>query len=137
MRRARDLGVEESVRWPSIDHYVTDAELDALFAASALFVHPALLEGFGMLPLEAMARGVPVACSNAGSLPEVAGDAAAYFHPLDVEEMGSVIARLLDDPALREDLAGRGREQVKKFSWDRTAGEYARLYEAAHLQYVG
>ncbi len=78
--RARALGIESDVRFPA---WISPAELEGLWAIADAFVFPSLYEGFGLPVLEAMARGVPVACSNASSLPEVAGDAALLFDPRD------------------------------------------------------
>jgi alpha-1,3-rhamnosyl/mannosyltransferase len=71
--------------------------------------------------LEAMARGVPVACSNASSLPEVAGDAALLFDPHDEAAIAGALRRLLDDAALCEQLRASGLARVREFTWDRTA----------------
>ena len=76
--RARSLGIAEDVRWPG---WLDGAELEGLWRLSAGFVFPSLYEGFGLPVLEAMARGVAVACSTGSSLPEVAGDAALLFDP--------------------------------------------------------
>jgi alpha-1,3-rhamnosyl/mannosyltransferase len=82
-----------------------------------------------------MARGVPVACSNASSLPEVAGDAALLFDPLDESAISGALERLLKDAALREDLRARGLERVHRFTWERTArltlASYARAFASA------
>jgi glycosyltransferase involved in cell wall biosynthesis len=78
-----------------------------------------------------MIRGLPVACSNAASLPEVAGPAALYFDPLDTAAIADAIGRLLGDPALRERLAAAGREQASKFTWERTAADTLASYERA------
>jgi len=90
---------------------------------------PSFIEGFGLPVLEAMACGCPVACSNAASLPEVGGDAAMYFDPNDPEQMASVMERILDEPGLRQSMIDKGFENVKRFSWDKMAGE---LLEMLH-----
>ncbi len=83
---------------------VADADLPALYAAATCFVFPSRYEGFGLPVLEAMDCGTPVACSNVSSLPEVAGDAALLFDPADAAAMAQSVARLLDEPSLRDDL---------------------------------
>jgi glycosyltransferase involved in cell wall biosynthesis len=85
------------------------------------FVLPSLFEGFGLPLLEAMASGTPVLCSRAASLPEVAGEAALYFDPLDVAALADVMTRCLTDEALRLDLARRGLAQARTFRWEETA----------------
>ncbi len=116
--RARMRGVDGYVRFLA---WVSDAELETLWALADAFVFPSLYEGFGLPVLEAMARGVPVACSNASSLPEVAGDAALQFDPHDTPAIATSLKRLLDDPALAAGLIARGHERVREFTWQRTA----------------
>ena len=115
--RARELGVEEDVRFAA---WVSTAELEGLWALARAFVFPSLYEGFGLPVLEAMARGVPVACSNASSLPEVAGDAALLFDPNDESDIAGALRRILSDEGLRERLVSLGRAQAARFSWART-----------------
>jgi glycosyltransferase involved in cell wall biosynthesis len=107
---------------------VADARLDALMRGADLLVHPSLYEGFGLAALEAMARGVPVALARATALPEAGGDAAAYFDPLDVDDMAATIRRVLEDPA---GLAQRGRARAARLSWDDTAAATAAVYREA------
>jgi glycosyltransferase involved in cell wall biosynthesis len=116
--RARELGVGQDVRFPA---WVSTAELEGLWALAQAFVFPSLYEGFGLPVLEAMAREVPVACSSASSLPEVAGDAALLFDPNDEAEMAGALRRILSDDGLREGLRSRGRDQAERFSWARSA----------------
>ncbi|HVE68569.1 MAG TPA: glycosyltransferase family 1 protein [Solirubrobacteraceae bacterium] len=112
------LGVSERVRFPA---FVPDADLEGLYRVARCFVFPSLYEGFGLPVLEAMRRGVPVACSPASSIPEVAGDAALYFDPLDPAQIADAIRRLLEDDALASRLTAAGRERQRAFSWRRTA----------------
>jgi glycosyltransferase involved in cell wall biosynthesis len=116
--RARALGVDGDVRFLA---WVSNAELETLWGIADAFVFPSLYEGFGLPVLEAMARGVPVACSNASSLPEVAGDAALLFDPADERAIAAALKRLLDEPAFAAGLVARGHERVREFTWQRTA----------------
>ena len=116
--RALSAGVAEDVRFPA---WVSAAEVEGLWALAEAFVFPSLYEGFGLPVLEAMARGVPVACSNASSLPEVAGDAALLFDPHDEAAIAAALRQLLEDRALRERLRARGLARVAEFTWERTA----------------
>jgi glycosyltransferase involved in cell wall biosynthesis len=84
-------------------------------------VLPSLYEGFGLTVLEAMACGIPVIASRAGSLPEVTGDAAVLIDPYDVQGMADAKEAVLGDPGLREGMRRKGLEQAKRFSWERTA----------------
>jgi glycosyltransferase involved in cell wall biosynthesis len=117
-RLARTLGIADLVRMPP---WLPAADLEGLYRAAACVVFPSLYEGFGLPVLEAMARGVPVACSNRSSLPEVAGDAALVFDPEDLAAIGSAMERLLTDAALAERLRDAGRERAALFTWERTA----------------
>jgi glycosyltransferase involved in cell wall biosynthesis len=111
--------------------WVDDDELEGLYRAATCFVFPSLAEGFGLPVLEAMVRGVPVACSRIGPLEEVAGDAARYFEPTDVADIAHAIESLLADGDLRKRLAEAGRERARDFSWARTAEATIRSYERA------
>lgn len=101
--------------------FVDDEDLPALYREAELFAFPSLYEGFGLPVLEAMACGVPVICSNTSSLPEVAGNAALLFDPLDVEELSAAMARGLEDEALRQRMTERGLAQAARFTWQRSA----------------
>ena len=92
--------------------------------ASAL-VFPSLYEGFGQPPLEAMACGCPVACSNAAALPEVVGDAALLFDPYDPAAIAAAVLDLLADPAA---WCERGLARARLFSWDETARSTDAVY---------
>jgi glycosyltransferase involved in cell wall biosynthesis len=116
--RAANSGLNADVRFPA---WLSAEELEGLWALAQAFVFPSLYEGFGLPVLEAMARGVPVACSNASSLPEVAGDAALLFDPQDEAAIAEALCRLLDDATLREQLRARGLARVREFTWQRTA----------------
>ncbi|MEO8030303.1 MAG: glycosyltransferase family 1 protein [Gemmatimonadota bacterium] len=111
-------GVEPGVRWVG---RVSEAELRVLYRAARAFVFPSLYEGFGLPVLEAMACGTPVICSRATSLPEVAGDAALYFDPLDVPALTGAMIRCQTDPGLRADLSARSLHQASRFRWAETA----------------
>lgn len=110
---------------------VSEDELRALYHGAAAFVQPSLLEGFGLPVLEAMGSGVPVVCSNATSLPEVAGDAALYFDPLDVDDIAAQLRRCLTDDALRQELVRRGLAQAARFRWEDTARRTWAAFERA------
>jgi glycosyltransferase involved in cell wall biosynthesis len=99
---------------------VTDSQKDTLLREAAAVAYPSLYEGFGLPPLEAMARSTPVLASNAGSLPEILGDAALLVDPLDVDAIRDGIVRILTDVQLRSRLVDAGRTQASQYSSDRT-----------------
>ena len=111
--------------------WVSPADLEGLYAAADCFVFPSLREGFGLPVLEAMRRGLPVACSNRSAVPEVAGDAALTFDPSRPSEIAGAVTRILGDPALARDLTERGRARAAEFSWKRTAEETLASFERA------
>jgi glycosyltransferase involved in cell wall biosynthesis len=108
---------------------ISAVDLPALYSAADLFVYPSLYEGFGLPVLEAMACGTPVLTSIAGSLPEIAADAARCIDPRDSDAWAAAIAELLDDPAQRSVLAERGRARAAQFTWARCARETFAVYE--------
>jgi glycosyltransferase involved in cell wall biosynthesis len=102
-------------------------ELASLYRRASALVFPSLYEGFGQPPLEAMASGCPVACSTAGSLPEVCGDAARYFDPTSVDEIVEAVSTVLESP---KGLVERGLERASLFTWDACARSHDRVYRA-------
>lgn len=122
------LGVRERLRRPG---WVDEATLDGLYRAADCFVFPSLAEGFGLPVLEAMLRGTPVACSNATSLPEVAGDAALLFDPTDVDAIAVSVRRILEDDVFTERLRAAGRKRAKRFSWEESARRTLACYGRA------
>ncbi len=121
----RRRGLEERVR---LTGWVPREELYALFERAWAFIYPSTFEGFGMPVLEAMAAGVPVACSSIAPLREVAGDAALYFDPLDEEAIGRAIGQLAAGSPV---APGRARERAAEFSWTRAARETLAVLESA------
>jgi glycosyltransferase involved in cell wall biosynthesis len=123
---AERLGLGQAVR---ILGYLPDTEVRDLYRLARLLVFPSLCEGFGLPLLEAMASGLPAAVSRAGALPEVGGDAAAYFEPEDPADMARVILELLGDGPRRRDLAEKGKRRASGFSWAETARRTLAFYE--------
>ncbi len=108
---------------------IGDAELVKYYQAVNVLAFPSLWEGFGWPPLEAMACGTPVVTSNAGSLPEVVGDAGLMVNPSDYKELAKAINEVLTNDDVRNSLINRGLERVKQFTWERTARETLAVYE--------
>lgn len=127
-RRARQLAIDDDVRFPA---WVSAEEAEGLYACAAAFIFPSLYEGFGLPVLEAMVRGVPVACSERGSLKEVAGNAALIFNPEDTSAMTDAIESLLFDRREAERLRAAGRRRATQFSWETTACETIATYQKA------
>ena len=120
------LGLEGKV---ILTGYVPDAHLQELYSRAILFVFPSLYEGFGLPILEAMTNGIPVVCSGVSSLPEVAGDAALFFDPYDVNDIAMKMYQVLQDLDLRQELISKGYENVKRFSWEQTARQTIGIYK--------
>jgi glycosyltransferase involved in cell wall biosynthesis len=111
--------------------FISDAQLRWLYEHCSAYVFPSLSEGFGLPGVEAMLHGAPVISSNATCLPEVYGDAAYYFDPLDVNDIAAKITEVLDDPILRESLIKKGQAQAAKYSWRRMAEQTLEVYNQA------
>mgnify|MGYP001569101958 CR=1 FL=1 len=103
--------------------FVEDGDLPSLYKNALCFVLPSLYEGFGLPVLEAMKNGCPVVTSNISSLPEAGGDAVLYFDPNNVDDIKEKIEKVISSPELREDMVKKGYNQIKKFSWEKTANE--------------
>lgn len=106
-------------------------ELLELYRRCLVFVFPSTVETFGNPLVEAMACGAPVACSNTAAMPEIVGDAAEFFSPLDAGEMAARILAIADDPALRRELGHRARKQAAGYSWTKAASETADVIKSA------
>ena len=123
--------IEAAVKegWVTYLGFVEADELPLLYAGARVFVFPSLYEGFGLPLLEAMASGIPVVCSNAATLPEVTGDAAAMCDPQDVDGLSELINRALQDESWRKLAIKKGLLQAGRFSWKRCAEETAAVYK--------
>lgn len=126
--RAKALGVSDAVRWTG---YVSDAELAEAYRGADVVVHPSLYEGFGLPVVEAMASGTPVVCSDIPVLREVAGNAALFAKPEDVDGLADTIRRVLTDRAVADDLRRRGLERARVFTWSETARKTLAVYASA------
>jgi glycosyltransferase involved in cell wall biosynthesis len=120
-----EYGVADAVRFLG---RVSDDELHALMGAALGLAHPSWFEGYGFPPLEAMAAGVPVIASNAGSLPEVVGDAGILLAPNDPVAWADALLRLVEDGELREALAATGRRRASTLSWEAAASKTLQVY---------
>lgn len=109
--------------------YVSEEHILSILSYAELFVLPSLYEGFGLPVLEAQQAGVAVACSNAGSLPEVGGEGAVFFDPTSIENIIQTIRHCLLSTNLRTQIILKGRENLKRFSWTKTAMETLAVYQ--------
>jgi glycosyltransferase involved in cell wall biosynthesis len=122
------LGVRDSVRFTG---YVPFADLPAIYNLAEMFVFPSIYEGFGLPVIEAMACGTPVITGRVAALNEVSGDAAACVYPLDADALGDALVTLASNREGREELARRGLQRARYFSWDRAAAETLAIYRLA------
>ncbi|MCU1338054.1 MAG: glycosyl transferase, group 1 [Bryobacterales bacterium] len=113
-----ELGLRDSVQ---ITGWVPREELYSLYERARAFVYPSMFEGFGMPVLEALAAGIPVACSDIPPLHEVAGDAALFFNPLDEDAIAAAIEHVMTDAVVQERLTRAGRERARGFTWKQSA----------------
>lgn len=135
----RDKLYEHHARWAQKEQieglvftgFASEARLRWLYEHATAYVFPSLSEGFGLPGLEAMAHGAPVVASNATSLPEIYGDAAEYFNPENTRDMVRVIGSILENPQRRQQLKRLGAQQVRKYSWQKTAAQTLDVYRKA------
>jgi len=116
----------------NVEHYgaASDGQLAKLYKSSIAFVYPSLYEGFGIPPLEAMSCGTAVIASNTSSIPEVVGDAGLLFDPTSTDELIDRLLFLLEHPSDRNLLIEKGKQQVQKFSWEKTATQTVNAYHS-------
>ncbi len=126
-RLCSELKLTEYATWTG---YLTPKELLGVYQDADLLVHPSRYEGFGLQIVEAMSCGTPVVCSNAASLPEVAGEAGIMISPDDVDGFSDAILRVVEYPELQRELSRRGLEQASRFSWSKAAKETLAVYES-------
>jgi glycosyltransferase involved in cell wall biosynthesis len=127
-KHAEDLGIADDTRFVG---WASSGDIEGLYRLASCFVFPSLYEGFGLSVLEAMARGLPVACSDRGALREVAGAAARIFDPENPRSIAEAVEELLHDAALVARLRTAGLEQASKFTWAETARATLQSYWAA------
>ncbi len=125
---ARQNDLDQSVIFKNS---LSDSELSVYYSSAKAYVFPSLYEGFGLPPLEAMARGVPAVVSQATCLPEILGSAALYFDPYDISALTTALKQISTDSNLRSRLIVAGHERVKSYSWSRTATETLSIYQIA------
>lgn len=125
LANARSLGVMDNMRFCD---YVDDKDLPILYNNAEAFVYPSYYEGFGLPVLEALNCGVPVICSNKSSLPEVAGEAALYIEPDDMQSIKEMLLKSVYDNDTRQSLSEKALARVKDFSWKKTADRTIGLY---------
>lgn len=126
LRLLQDLKILDSVDVVSAN----EMEMSILYRDALAFVFPSLSEGFGMPLLEAMAQGCPVVCSNTSCFPEIAGEAASYFDPHSIEDMGSAIEKVINEEAYRQGLISRGNRRVSEFTWEKSVEKHLLLYKS-------
>jgi glycosyltransferase involved in cell wall biosynthesis len=119
------LGIADKILCMSLD----EADLATLYSAADCFAFTSLYEGFGLTPLEAMACGAPVICSDKTSLPEVVGDAALVVDPLDIPALTTAILRVLTSPETAQELRTRGFARARRFTWEQVARQTLDVYE--------
>ena len=123
-------GIEDVIFPGEINYqsYIVDDEAEVILKNATVYIQPALKEGFGIPPVEAMVFGVPTAVSDITCLREMCGDASIFFNPKDVTEMATKIGLLLGDETRRQDIVKKGFANIKRFSWSELARETLKVY---------
>lgn len=109
--------------------YIPDSEFKKIYSKALALVHPSLMEGFSLTGLEAMALNCPVISSNYSCLPEIYQNSVLYFDPRNVNDLVKQINKLYNSPKLRQKMIKLGHQQVKKYSWEKTAKETFSIYK--------
>lgn len=128
-RRGRRLPAHARQRI-ALAPYGDDRQIESLYRGALALLFPSLDEGFGLPPLEAMSRGVPVICARREPMTSILGDAPLYFEPSESASLWRMIDRLLDMPAIAEEVIARGRRCAARYDWDKTARETFALYQS-------
>ncbi len=124
---AKDMGIGKDVIFTG---YVIGDDLVPLFKNTDFFVMPSLYEGFGTTVLEAFATGTPAIVSNVSSLPEIAGDAAVFVNPLDVQNIADAMAKFAYSEDIKNTYREKGKKQLEKFNWEKCARETLEVYKS-------
>jgi len=124
-RTAHECGISEVVHCPGL---IAAEDLRILFSFASIFVFPSLYEGFGIPVLEAMACGTPIVAADSTAIPEIAGEAAMYVNPTNVEQLTAQLEEILGNDAQQAIMKEEGLKHVRRFSWDRAAHETLSLY---------
>jgi len=127
--RLRKVAEKQGLQNVIFTGFIDDRELNTLYRFARCYVFPSLYEGFGLPPLEAMTRGVPVLSSDQGSLPEILGTAARYFDPYAEGSFRRELAAILDSETVRQELSDNGYRQAARYSWEKMAAETLALYD--------
>lgn len=122
------LGFKDDIFTPG---FLLGEKLNLFYQAASLFVLPSLAEGFGLVGLEALNQGTPVAVSKIGPLPEILGEAAVYFDPLSPQDMAKKMIQVLKDESLQKDLVKKGQKILPRYSWQKMTQETLEVYQEA------
>lgn len=112
-----------------LNGFVSSDDMYSMFHNAEVFVFPSLYEGFGIPILEAFSAGVPVACSDSSSLPEVAGDAALYFNPEKPEEIAESLYKILSDSNIRKNLINNSKKRLPLFTWEKSIPQLLKIMQ--------
>lgn len=121
---------ENAAEYISFLGYLEEGQLKYTHQKAGVYVFPTLMEGFGIPGLDAMAMGIPVVCSDIDVLHEIYGSAASYFRPQDTSDIAAKVITVIRDKEIRRKLIKNGQVQVKKYSWEKMAGETLKIYES-------
>ena len=128
-RKIKTIVKEKKIKNIVFPDYVPDYDLDVFFHNAAAYVFPSLYEGFGLPPLEAMAKGTPVVCSDHSCMKEILGDSAHYFNGRDIKDIAQKIRDVLEQKHLQEELIKKGYQRTAIYSWKKMAQKTLALYE--------